>query len=117
MAVEVSKKFMIFHPKGKHTDSNIKILYDDNEQDVHKHAKIFDLERVIFTATTHHLTTGPTNKWVFVWMKPYHLMFIQIPVCQDKKTNPCTGLKVLSHQIFKAFLPSTRSNLYSLRGR
>jgi hypothetical protein len=47
MAVNVGKtKYIIFHTRGKIINQNLKLIYDDNEPDVHNENLIYELERI-----------------------------------------------------------------------
>jgi hypothetical protein len=47
MAVNVGKtKYIIFHTQGKIINQNLKLIYDDNEPDVHNENLIYELERI-----------------------------------------------------------------------
>ncbi len=47
MAVNVGKtKYIIFHTREKIINQNLKLIYDDNESDVHNENLIYELERI-----------------------------------------------------------------------
>jgi hypothetical protein len=72
MAVNVSKtKFIIFHTRGKRVNDNIKILYDDNEPDMHDPTLVNELERV---HNNHHSNEHQSYKLLGIHLDE-HLSF------------------------------------------